>query len=664
MASRILERDLDRVHDEPVALELHLTPRHLEARDQLLVGARRGVREHRFAELRLDGVEIDVLDQQHRALADRRHRLVRRVGLIDPQPHLARVRDEPCVHERLVGRAVAKLALLCLIGLDRGRIAQPGRDIGRRPHGGAGPQEGREAGKARPRLVPEEDQVGLDREAFLHDAAHVVHVPVEGAVGEIEELHPVEAAFGAQRQERALDGRERHGAIHRVFRHRERLDVDGLHARQHHAVMVRLVAVAVDKRDVAGRQEGLDHHLVGGRGAVGDEEDVIGPEGAGRHLLRALDVAGRLEKAVEAAGRGAALGEEQVDAVELAHVADPVGFEDRLATRDRKRMEGADRPPRIALQVVEERRLVAVAHAFENRQVKLERLLDGVEDPAHAIGRGIAGEILDVTLGQEEDVELRADALQGSGEAQRRGVAILRHAERVQHRPQHGRLEARAEREAFRHHDRGERRVDGRGAKGVLERSDEDRLVDELVLRAAEPAHLVGERRPACGRLGRNEQDLAVGPAAFRPLQARRHDVGHLVDTHLGVGIPFRGALPIGAGHEPVRNPPRQTRRAAGVVRRDPLAQQGEEFRPGIGVIALDSLHRGNGGIEVGALRCPGLPLLGQARDLAPVVEPRRMHEQELIDAGGRPEQVRGGARLRFGLTLLGAATAWVPVAL
>ena len=114
-------------------------------------------------------------------------------------------------------------------------------------------------------------------------------------------------------------------------------------------------------------------------------------------------------------------------------------------------------PLRIFLQIVEERRLVAVAHAFENRQVQLERLLDGVEDPAHAIGRGIAGELLDVTLGQEVDVELRADALQGSGEAQRRGVAILRHAERVQHRPQHRRLEARAEREAFRHHDRGER---------------------------------------------------------------------------------------------------------------------------------------------------------------------------------------------------------------
>ena len=87
--------------------------------------------------------------------------------------------------------------LLCLIGLDRRRIAQPGLDVGRRAHGGAGPQEGREAGEAEPRLVPQEDQVRLDREAFLHHPAHVVHVPVEGAVGEVEQLDAVEAALGA-----------------------------------------------------------------------------------------------------------------------------------------------------------------------------------------------------------------------------------------------------------------------------------------------------------------------------------------------------------------------------------------------------------------------------------------------------------------------------------
>ena len=80
---------------QPVALELHLPPRDVEAGDQLLVGAGRGVGEDRLVELGLDLAEVDVLDQQHRALAQRGHRLVRRVGLVDAQPDLARIGDEP-----------------------------------------------------------------------------------------------------------------------------------------------------------------------------------------------------------------------------------------------------------------------------------------------------------------------------------------------------------------------------------------------------------------------------------------------------------------------------------------------------------------------------------------------------------------------------------------
>ena len=71
---------LDRVVDEAVALQLHLPARHVQAGDQLLVGAGRGVGEHRLVELRLHGVELDVLHQQHRALAQGRHRLVRGVA--------------------------------------------------------------------------------------------------------------------------------------------------------------------------------------------------------------------------------------------------------------------------------------------------------------------------------------------------------------------------------------------------------------------------------------------------------------------------------------------------------------------------------------------------------------------------------------------------------
>src|SRR4051794_11435653 len=42
----------------------------------------------------------------------------------------------------------------------------------------------------------------------------------------------------AQRKQRALDRLERYGAVHRVFGEREGLDVDGLYAREHHAVVV------------------------------------------------------------------------------------------------------------------------------------------------------------------------------------------------------------------------------------------------------------------------------------------------------------------------------------------------------------------------------------------------------------------------------------------
>ena len=82
----------------------------------------------------------------------------------------------------------------------------------------------------------------------------------------------------------------------------------------------------------------LVDHLVGRRRAVGHEKHVIRSDGARELLLRDLDVAGRLEHAVQAAG-GGGLREEQVLPVELAHVADPVRLHDRLAARDRQRVE-------------------------------------------------------------------------------------------------------------------------------------------------------------------------------------------------------------------------------------------------------------------------------------------------------------------------------------
>ena len=58
-------------------------------------------------------------------------------------------------------------------------------------------------------------------------------------------LHAVEPAGRLELEQRLLDRAQRHRAVHRVLDQRVGLDVVGLRARHHHAVVVRLVAVAV-----------------------------------------------------------------------------------------------------------------------------------------------------------------------------------------------------------------------------------------------------------------------------------------------------------------------------------------------------------------------------------------------------------------------------------
>src|SRR6516164_4422591 len=99
--------------------------------------------------------------------------------------------------------------------------------------------------------------------------------------------------------------------------------------------MVRFVAVAIDDHDITGRNQRLNGHLIGRGRSVGYKEDVVGAEGACSHLLGLLDVTGWFQKTVQAAGGGAALGQEKRLTVELAHVADPVRLENRFAARNR-----------------------------------------------------------------------------------------------------------------------------------------------------------------------------------------------------------------------------------------------------------------------------------------------------------------------------------------
>ena len=381
---------------------------------------------------------------------------------------------------------------MLLVGLDRFGIVHPRLDVVGGAHRGARTQERREARKAEPGFIPQEDQVGLDRQTLLHHPAGVVDVAVEGAVGQVHHLDPIQPVVGLQVQQRLLDGLERHRAIHRIFRHREGFDIERLRARQHHAVVMRFVAVAVDDHDIAGTDQRLHRHLVRRRRAVGDKEDVVGPEGARRLVLGLLDVAGRFQQAVETARGRAALGEEEVWTVEFAHVANPVRPEDGLAARDGERVERSDRALGIFLEIVEERRFEAILNAFQDGEMQLEQLFHRVEDAANDVGLGIAGQLLHVAVGDQIDVELGANALQRARQRQRR-VGHLLAIHRCHQGAQHRRVMPGVQRKPFVDDDGRKVGIEHRGTECVLETADKDRLIDESIHRTAQLAPLGGK---------------------------------------------------------------------------------------------------------------------------------------------------------------------------
>ena len=201
--------------------------------------------------------------------------------------------------------------------------------------------------------------------------------------------------------------------------------------------MVRFVTIAIHHGDVAGSQQRLHSHLVGCGRAVRHEEDVVGTKGARGHLLGALDVACGLQKAVEAAGGRAAFGEEQVDTVKFAHVANPVGLKHRLSAGDGEGVESADRPAGVFFQIVEERCLVTGLHPLKDSEMKLQRFLDRIEDASHHVRRRVAGQLLHLAVGEQVDVEFRPDPLQCARETQSRHIRSFRLPQGIEDGAQH-----------------------------------------------------------------------------------------------------------------------------------------------------------------------------------------------------------------------------------
>ena len=62
------ERDFHRIGHQTIAFKFHLASCDIEAADQLLAGAGRGMGKDRLVKLGLDRVEFNVLDEEHGAL--------------------------------------------------------------------------------------------------------------------------------------------------------------------------------------------------------------------------------------------------------------------------------------------------------------------------------------------------------------------------------------------------------------------------------------------------------------------------------------------------------------------------------------------------------------------------------------------------------------------
>ena len=434
-----------------------------------------------------------------------------RLGRIDPDPGIG-WRQQTGLQERCVVR-VLQLGLLLLPGLQVLRAAQALAQHVGGIHAGALAVGGAEAGEGEPGLVPEEDEVALDREAFLHHPFDVVDHAVEGAVGQEQHPHPAELARGLECEELFLDLAQRHGAVHRVLVQGIALEIDDLSTRQDHAVVVRFVAVAVDQHDVARADQGLHHDLVAGRGAVGGEEGLLRAEGAGRQLLRFLDRPGGLEQAIQATRGRRGLGQEDVGAIKGAHVLDPVRARDRLAAADRHGVEDARGLARIFLQGGEEGGAVAGLNTAEDVQVQLHEVFLVVEDPA-AEPEILAGDLLDRAVGDQVGIELRADL--GDQPAQLGPVILgpervdILVADAVEVAGEDRQIVGRFQRQAGADDDGLDVVVEKNADQRVLEARHHHRLVDEGVLG---PAHGVDRGlHPALLLVGQpvDDEDLEI----------------------------------------------------------------------------------------------------------------------------------------------------------
>src|SRR5438874_1284367 len=180
---------------------------------------------------------------------------------------------------------------------------------------------------------------------------------------------------------------------------------------------MRLVAVPVYQDDVSRTHNGLHSDLVGGRGAVGSEEELLTTKGPRCLVLGGLDIAGRFEQRIQTAGRGGRFSHENVGPVKMTEIANPVGIENRLPASYWKRVKRADRTARIVFEVVEIRRVVALVDSLQKSEMDLHQIFEPIENAPDVFGIQMARHLLHCAIHDQINVQLRANLSNGSRES-------------------------------------------------------------------------------------------------------------------------------------------------------------------------------------------------------------------------------------------------------
>ncbi len=370
---------------------------------------------------------------------------------------------------------------------------------------------------------------------------------------------------------------------------------------------------------------------------------MVRADRAREFLLRDFDVAGRLEHAVQTARGGRAFREEQVLSVELAHVANPVRLHDRLAARDRQRVERRDRAGGEALQVVEMRRGEAVADALKDVEVHFSQLFDFVENAPDHRGCRVTGKLLHFAIGQQVDVEFGAYALyeprQSDADIARREARRVQLVMGCKEVAQQRHVVRRRHRNAVIDDDGFDLAVHDDAHHRVLETAHEHRLVNHRVLDAAQAAQLLGDLRVVGGGRCRDEQGFEVGPARIAAALRERHPVGHAAGGIVR-GLPFAGVIAIAAREQRAAHASNQSPGAERVVAGDAFGQRLQQPQSGECEEVFERAHvrerrldRGTRACRFAVARGRG-PRLRLGVQLAPAIQARRRARKKVVQMG------------------------------